>query len=114
MMTLTGCGIPLNRQLNLHSTTKLVVDVTISHTYNHTFKLNVAMETSKRYKYDYHYLRQRLPVAFAPMPVVANTLGQCRPNVLRFHWNLSDHRTCLNLGFSIETTNSMSTKQSMN
>jgi hypothetical protein len=113
MMTLTGCGISPNLQLNLHSSTKLVMDVTIGHTYNmvHDFKPNNlrTMETTKRYKYDYHYLRQRL--AFAPM--VANTLGQCGPDLLQFLWNLADHHTRLNLGFSIETTNNLSTQQSM-
>jgi hypothetical protein len=105
MMTLTGCGISPNLQLNLQSSTKLCVDVTISHTYSivHDFKPNNLriMETTKLCKYDYHYLRQRL--AFAPM--VANTLGQCGPDLLQFLWNLADHHTRLNLGFSIETTN---------
>ncbi len=74
-MTLTICGISPNPQLNLQSSTKLAMDVTIGHTYNmvHGLKPNNlrAMETTKRYEYAYHYLRQRL--AFAPM--VANTLG---------------------------------------
>jgi hypothetical protein len=65
--------------------------------------LRVLMETTKRYKYDCQYLRQRL--AFAPM--AANTLGQCGPDLLQFPWNLraADHHTRLNVGFSIETTN---------
>jgi hypothetical protein len=91
-----------------HNQTRM--DVTIGHTYNmvHGFKPNNirAMDISRQYKYDYHYLRQRL--AFAPM--VANTLGQCGPDLLQFLWNLADHHTRLNLGFSIETTNSLSTQ----
>ncbi len=89
------------------------MDVTIGHTYNmvHDLKPNNLriMETTKRYKYDYHFLRQRL--AFAPM--VANTLGQCGPDLLQFLWNLADHHARLNLGFSIETTSNLSTQQSM-
>ncbi len=87
------------------------MDFTIGHTYTTArhFKPNTlrVMETSKRYKYDFHYLRQRL--AFAPM--VANTLGQCGPDLLHFLWNLADHHARLNLGFSIETTNNLSAQQ---
>ena len=89
------------------------MDVTIGYTYNMVkgFKSNnlLAMETTKRHKYDYHYLNQR--PAFAPM--VANTLGKYGPDLLQFLLNLADLHNRLNLGYSIETTNNLSTQQSM-
>jgi hypothetical protein len=64
---------------------------------------------NKRYKHDYHYRLQRL--AFAPM--VANTLGKYGPDLLQFLLNLSDLHNRLNLGYSVETTNNLSTQQSI-
>ena len=45
------------------------------------------MEGSKRHKYLEHYQQQRY--AFAPM--VANSLGQCGPDYLKFLWLTADH-----------------------
>jgi hypothetical protein len=111
MMTLVGGAIPPNYQFDFTANTKLVMDVTIGHAFDltHRFKARTlqVMESSKRRKYDIHYLRQRL--AFAPM--VANTLGQCGPDLLQFLWTLADHHAQLNLGFSIETAQHLSTQQ---
>ncbi len=83
MMTLVNCGIPPNPRLNFTSTTRLVMDVTIGHSYTttHHFKSNTiqTMESTKRHKYSTHYQRQRL--AFAPM--VADTLGQFGTDLLQ-------------------------------
>ena len=87
------------------------MDVTIGHTFDqaHRFKTKTlqTMEASKRLKYAEHYRRQRL--AFAPM--VANSLGQCGPDLLQFIWNLADHDAKLNQGFSTENTISLSSQQ---
>ena len=111
MMTLVGGVIPPNYQLSLTANTKLIMDVTIGHTFDtaHRFKSRTlqTMESSKRRKYDLHYLRQRY--AFAPM--VANSLGQCGPDLLQFLWTLADHHAKLNLGFSLETAHNLSTQQ---
>ena len=76
---------------------------------SHQYKANNlrTMEATKRRKYNNHYLRQRL--AFAPM--VANTLGQCGPDLLQFLWILADHHAQLNMGLPTEMEASLSTQQ---
>ena len=111
MMTLTGCGINPNPELDFTSNTRVIMDVTIGHTFtmSHQYKANNlrTMEATKRRKYNNHYLRQRL--AFAPM--VANTLGQCGPDLLQFLWILADHHAQLNMGLPTEMEASLSTQQ---
>ena len=43
--------------------------------------------------------------------MVANSLGQCGPDLLQLIWNLADHDTKLNQGFSTENTTSLSSQQ---
>mmetsp|Transcript_52383 Transcript_52383/g.109281 ORF Transcript_52383/g.109281 Transcript_52383/m.109281 type:complete len:515 (-) Transcript_52383:93-1637(-) len=111
LMTLTGGVIPTNFRFDFTSNTRLIMDVTIGHTFDlaHHFKAKTlqTMEASKRRKYARHYMRQRM--AFAPM--VANTLGQCGPDLLQFLWTLADHHAKLNLGFSTDNTSSLSSQQ---
>jgi hypothetical protein len=111
LMTLTGGVIPTNFRVNFTPNNRLIMDVTIRHTFDlaNRFKLKTlqSMEPSKRRKYARHYLRQSM--AFAPM--VANTLGQCGPDLVQFFWNLADHHTKLNLGFSTNDTSSLSSQQ---
>ena len=110
-MTLTGCGINPNPEPDFTSNTRVIMDVTIGHTFtmSHQYKANNlrTMEATKRRKYNNHYLRQRL--AFAPM--VANTLGQCGPDLLQFLWILADHHAQLNMGLPTEMEASLSTQQ---
>jgi hypothetical protein len=98
MMTLSGCGLTPNPQLNFSSTTRLVMDITIGHTtLSSTTRLVMditlghttlqTMESTRRRKYSQHY--QRHGLAFAPM--VKNTLGQFGQELLQFLWNLSNH-----------------------
>jgi hypothetical protein len=56
---------------------------------NHHFKRNNtnSMETRKIKKYAEHYQQQRFAFAL----IVANTLGQCGPDCLKFLWILADH-----------------------
>ena len=93
-MTLTGGIIPTNFNLEFTPNSRLVKDVTIGHSFDqaHCFKTKTlqTMEESKRLKYAEHYRQQKVPVAFAPM--VANSLGQCGPDLLQFIWNLAESK----------------------
>jgi hypothetical protein len=113
MMTLSWCGLTPNPQLSFTSTTRLVMDITIGHTYTatHHFKPHTlqTMESTKRRKYSQHFQRQGL--AFAPM--VANTLGRFGPDLLQFLWNLANHNAQLTCGFNIETAVNISSEQAM-
>ena len=110
-MTVIGGATPPKYQFNFTVHTKVIMDVTIGHTFDlaHRFKARTlqVMESSKRRKYDLHCFRQRL--AFAPM--LANTLGQCGPDLLQFIWTLADHNAQLHLGFSVKTAHDLSTQQ---
>ena len=102
MMTLQGGCVEPNHRLNFSRSTRLIMDVTIGHVYNvhHAYKSGnlQQMEASKRHKYLEHYQQQRY--AFAPM--VANSLGQCGPDCLKFLWITADHAAQTQYGFSLD------------
>ena len=81
------------------------MDVTIGHVYNvrHSYKSGnwQQMEGSKRQEYLEHYQQQ--PYVFAPM--VANSLGQCGPDSLKFLWLTADHAAQTKYGFSLDDVN---------
>ncbi len=112
-MTLSGCGLTPNPQLNFTLATRLVMDITIGHTCTaaHHFKPHSlqTMESTKRRKYSQRYTRQGL--AFAP--TVANTLGQFGPDLIQFLWNLANRHAQLTCGFNTETAVNISHEQAM-
>jgi hypothetical protein len=91
LVTCRGGLVRLSPQLNFTSRTDLAMDFELGHTYTslHRFKPNslALMEQQKRNKYLSAYHDQGL--AFAPL--VANSLGQLGPDLLRFLWCLADH-----------------------
>ncbi len=94
---------------NFTSTTRLVMDVTIGHSYTTSSQTPSRQWNPQNVTSIAPITRQRL--AFAPM--VANTLGQFGPNLLQFLWNLADHHAQLTYGLSIDTAVHLSTEQEM-
>jgi hypothetical protein len=112
-MTLMGGIIPTNNNFDFTPNTRLFMDVTIGHTFAqaHRFKAKFLqiIEASKRREYAMHYLQQLERLAFVPM--IANSLGQCGPDLVQFIWNSAGHDrhdAKLNRGFLTENKSSLS------
>ena len=100
-MTLIGGMVPHNPTLSFSRSTRLVMDITLSHVYEtagHSPKPNGLRDAKsrKRAKYVAGYRRQ----GYAFAPIACNSLGQCGADFIRWLWILADHAARLQAGLT--------------